>query len=82
MVGDIDLVTAEQSPPPLSSGCDERVTFDLRALESMNRPGWELLGRYIRMIQASRRGFVDGYFPTMIARGVKARAVNLREWRP
>jgi aspartokinase-like uncharacterized kinase len=32
--------------------------------------------------EASRRGFVDGYFPTMIARGVKARAVNLREWRP
>jgi aspartokinase-like uncharacterized kinase len=32
--------------------------------------------------EASRRGFVDGYFPTMIARGVKARTVNLREWRP
>ncbi len=32
--------------------------------------------------EASRRGLVDGYFPTMIARGVKARAVNLREWRP
>jgi 5-(aminomethyl)-3-furanmethanol phosphate kinase len=32
--------------------------------------------------EASRRGYVDGYFPTMIARGVKARAVNLREWRP
>ncbi len=32
--------------------------------------------------EASRRGFVDGYFPTMIARGVRARAVNLREWRP
>jgi aspartokinase-like uncharacterized kinase len=32
--------------------------------------------------EASRRGFVDGYFPTMIARGVKARAVNFREWRP
>src|SRR4051795_9134041 len=57
MVGDIDLVTAEQSPPPLSSGCDERVTFDLRSLESMNRPGWELLGRYIRMIQARRSSF-------------------------
>jgi aspartokinase-like uncharacterized kinase len=32
--------------------------------------------------EASRRGHVDGYFPTMIARGVKARAVNFREWRP
>jgi aspartokinase-like uncharacterized kinase len=32
--------------------------------------------------EASRRGFVDGYFPTMVARGVKARAVNLRAWRP
>jgi len=32
--------------------------------------------------EASRRDFVDGYFPTMVARGVKARAVNLREWRP
>jgi aspartokinase-like uncharacterized kinase len=32
--------------------------------------------------EASRRGLVDGYFPTIIARGVKARAVNLREWRP
>lgn len=32
--------------------------------------------------EASRRGFVDGYFPTMIARGVKARAVNLRQWQP
>jgi aspartokinase-like uncharacterized kinase len=32
--------------------------------------------------EASRRGFVDGYFPTMLARGVKARAVNLRDWRP
>src|SRR3954452_4599595 len=52
MVGDIDLVTAEQSPPPLSPACDELVTFDLISLESMNRPGWELLGRYIRMIQA------------------------------
>src|SRR5262249_17779871 len=32
--------------------------------------------------EASRRGFVDAYFPTMIARGVRARAVNLREWKP
>jgi aspartokinase-like uncharacterized kinase len=32
--------------------------------------------------EASRRGFVDAYFPKMIARGVKARAVNLREWQP
>ncbi len=32
--------------------------------------------------EAGRRGYVDGYFPTMIARGVKARAVNFREWRP
>jgi aspartokinase-like uncharacterized kinase len=32
--------------------------------------------------EASRRGFVDAYFPTMIARGVKARAINLREWQP
>jgi aspartokinase-like uncharacterized kinase len=32
--------------------------------------------------EASRRGYVDGFFPTMIARGVKARAVNLREWQP
>jgi aspartokinase-like uncharacterized kinase len=32
--------------------------------------------------EASRRGFVDAYFPTMIARGVKARAVNLRDWQP
>ena len=32
--------------------------------------------------EASRRGFVDGFFPTMVARGVQARAVNLREWRP
>jgi len=32
--------------------------------------------------EASRRGFVDAFFPTMIARGVKARAVNFREWRP
>jgi aspartokinase-like uncharacterized kinase len=32
--------------------------------------------------EASRRGYVDAYFPTMVARGVKARAVNLREWRP
>ena len=29
--------------------------------------------------EASRRGYVDGYFPTMVARGVKVRAVNLRE---
>jgi aspartokinase-like uncharacterized kinase len=32
--------------------------------------------------EASRRGYVDGYFPNMIARGVKARAVNLRQWQP
>jgi aspartokinase-like uncharacterized kinase len=32
--------------------------------------------------EASRRGYVDGYFPTMVARGVKARAVNFREWQP
>jgi 5-(aminomethyl)-3-furanmethanol phosphate kinase len=32
--------------------------------------------------EASRRGFVDGHFPTMIARGVKAHSVNLREWQP
>jgi 5-(aminomethyl)-3-furanmethanol phosphate kinase len=32
--------------------------------------------------EASHRGFVDGYFPTMIARGVKAQAVNLRLWQP
>jgi aspartokinase-like uncharacterized kinase len=32
--------------------------------------------------EASRHGLVDGFFPTMIARGVRARAVNLREWQP
>jgi aspartokinase-like uncharacterized kinase len=32
--------------------------------------------------EASRRGYVDAFFPTIIARGVKARAVNFREWRP
>ena len=32
--------------------------------------------------EASRRGYVDAFFPTMIARGVRARAVNFREWRP
>jgi aspartokinase-like uncharacterized kinase len=32
--------------------------------------------------EASRHGHVDGYFPALIARGVKARAVNLRQWQP
>jgi aspartokinase-like uncharacterized kinase len=32
--------------------------------------------------EARRRGFVDAYFPTMVGRGIRARAVNLREWRP
>jgi aspartokinase-like uncharacterized kinase len=31
---------------------------------------------------ASERGHVDLCFPQMIARGVRARAVNLREWQP
>jgi aspartokinase-like uncharacterized kinase len=30
---------------------------------------------------ASRRGHVDAQFPRMIARGVTARAINLREWQ-
>jgi aspartokinase-like uncharacterized kinase len=38
--------------------------------------------RELGWTEAGRRGFVDGYFPTVIARGVKARAVNLREWQP
>ncbi len=32
--------------------------------------------------QASRQGIVDGYFPTVVGQGVKARVVNLREWQP
>jgi aspartokinase-like uncharacterized kinase len=32
--------------------------------------------------EASRRGFVDAYFPTVVSQVVAARAVNLRSWQP
>jgi aspartokinase-like uncharacterized kinase len=41
-----------------------------------------IIPRDMEWAEASRRGYVDRYFPTVVGRGVSARAINLRQWQP
>jgi aspartokinase-like uncharacterized kinase len=56
--------------------CEVKGTGELILLKSVTIPP------EIDWTEASRRGYVDAFFPTMVARGIKVRAVNFREWQP
>jgi aspartokinase-like uncharacterized kinase len=65
-------VTSDSLAARVAEVAEARELILLKSVTLPSPPDWT---------DASRRGHVDAHFPRMIARGVKARAINLREWQ-
>ncbi len=66
-------VTSDSLAARVAEVSGAREVILLKSVTILSHDGWT---------GASQCGLVDAHFPQMIARGVSARAINLREWRP